>query len=228
MTWSGVPLCLGGILGSQTTFFQDSFRVDASKFCKEKFISCIQQRDMAWGVRSDQASYECGLEVYHLNFCGRQLGFENAIPVPFFDSIQYGTSYRLPSPSEATFWASKRILNVMTKIAHKPTTLNFECTAFFTTWWEAKWSNKYDRDIREAHVRLFGQVFFKFLPKKEELDSRKKVINEKNQLLLIGNLSCYSFSLFIWSLSMLTLFPSLCTSRQPRSHNTRAKGRKGY
>lgn len=56
--------------------FQDSFGEDASSFCKEKFISCIQQRDLAWGVWSDRAGYERGLEVYHPNFCGRQLGLD--------------------------------------------------------------------------------------------------------------------------------------------------------
>ncbi|KAB2631952.1 TMV resistance protein N-like [Pyrus ussuriensis x Pyrus communis] len=49
---------------------------DTSVFYKEKFISCIQQRDLVWGVRSDY--YECGLEVYHLNFYSRQLGFGQA------------------------------------------------------------------------------------------------------------------------------------------------------
>ncbi|KAB2625706.1 hypothetical protein D8674_017366 [Pyrus ussuriensis x Pyrus communis] len=31
--------------------FQDSFGEDANSFCKEKFISCIQQRDLAWGAK---------------------------------------------------------------------------------------------------------------------------------------------------------------------------------
>lgn len=67
--------------------FQDFFGVDVSSFCKEKFISCTQQRDLAWEVRSDRVGYERDLEVYHPNFCGRQLGFRQAIPVLFFDSV---------------------------------------------------------------------------------------------------------------------------------------------
>lgn len=121
--------------------FQDSFGADASSFWKEKFISCIQQRDLAWGMRSDQAGYERWLEVYHPNFCGRQLGFRQAIPVPFFDLVHCRTFYCLLSPLEATFQASRHSLEVMTKIAHKPTTFNFECSALFTTWWEARRSN---------------------------------------------------------------------------------------
>ena len=49
--------------------FQDAFGEDVSAFCKEKFISCIQQRYMAWGARNDR--YESGLEIYHPNFCSR-------------------------------------------------------------------------------------------------------------------------------------------------------------
>lgn len=51
--------------------FQDAFWEDANSFCKEKFVSCIHQQDLAWGVRSDYG-YEHGLEVYHPNFYGRQ------------------------------------------------------------------------------------------------------------------------------------------------------------
>ncbi|KAM2945857.1 hypothetical protein COP2_028722 [Malus domestica] len=46
--------------------FQDAPREDATSSCREKFISCIQPRDMAWGVRGNR--YDQGLEVYHLNF----------------------------------------------------------------------------------------------------------------------------------------------------------------
>ncbi|KAB2600540.1 hypothetical protein D8674_040516 [Pyrus ussuriensis x Pyrus communis] len=53
--------------------FQDVFGENATAFYREKFISCIQPRDLAWGVRSDR--YEHRLEVYHPNFCSRQLGF---------------------------------------------------------------------------------------------------------------------------------------------------------
>lgn len=85
-------------------------------------------------MRNDRASYKRGLEVYDPNYCGRQLGFKQTILVLFFDSVQCGTSYRLQSLSKATFWASRRSLEVMRKIAHKPTTLAFECIALFTTW----------------------------------------------------------------------------------------------
>lgn len=126
-----------------------------------------------------------------------QLGFRQAILIPFFDSVYCGTSYRFHSPSKAIFRASKCSLEVMTKIAHKPIALKFECTSLFTTWWEAKWSYKYGGDIREAYDIIFEQVFFKSLPKKE-LESWNEAINEKNQLLLICDLSCYSIPLIIW------------------------------
>lgn len=114
--------------------FQEFFDEDANNFYKEKFISCIQQRDLAWGVISDRVGYERRLEVYHPNFCGRQLGFKQVIPVPFFDLVQCGTSYHLHFPLEAIFQASRHSLEVMTKIAHKHVTLHFECTTLFTTW----------------------------------------------------------------------------------------------
>ncbi|KAB2632120.1 hypothetical protein D8674_028367 [Pyrus ussuriensis x Pyrus communis] len=43
--------------------FQDSFEDDASSSSKEKFISCIQQKDLAWGIQSDRVGYERGLET---------------------------------------------------------------------------------------------------------------------------------------------------------------------
>ncbi|KAB2622608.1 TMV resistance protein N-like [Pyrus ussuriensis x Pyrus communis] len=46
----------------------EAFEEDASNLCKEKFISCIQQRDLAWGMRIDNTKYERELEVYHSNF----------------------------------------------------------------------------------------------------------------------------------------------------------------
>lgn len=82
--------------------FQDAFKENASNLCKEKFISCIQQRDLAWGVWSDRG-YECGLKIYPPNFYGRPLGFRQTIPVPFFDSMYCRTSYRLNSSVDMIF-----------------------------------------------------------------------------------------------------------------------------
>ncbi|KAM1180131.1 hypothetical protein ACFX2G_019635 [Malus domestica] len=107
--------------------------------------------------------------------------------MPFFDSLHCGTSYHLRSPSEVTFPATWHSLKVISRIAHKLMALNFECISQFTTWWVAKCSKKYDKDIRKAHDRLFGQVFFKSLPKKDEFECWKEAINQKNKLLLIGN-----------------------------------------
>ncbi|KAM1714215.1 hypothetical protein ACFX12_024851 [Malus domestica] len=134
--------------------FQDAPGEDATPFCREKFISCIQSRDMAWGVRGNR--YDRGLEVYHPNFCSRQLGFRQAIPVPFFDSVHCGTSFRLPTPSEVTFRAARRSLDVMSQAARKSIILNFECTLLFSSWWEDKWTKKYGGDLKETHDRLFS------------------------------------------------------------------------
>ncbi|KAB2617162.1 hypothetical protein D8674_013031 [Pyrus ussuriensis x Pyrus communis] len=41
---------------------------------------------------------------------------------------------------------------------------NFKCTSLFTTWWEAKWSRKYNRDLRKTHDRIFRLVFFMSFP----------------------------------------------------------------
>lgn len=86
----------------------------------------------------------------------------------FFNSMHCGTSYCICSPPEVTFWVTRRSLEVISRITHKPVALNFKCTPSFATWWEVKWSKKYDGDIKEAHDRLFGQVFFNFLLKNEE------------------------------------------------------------
>ncbi|CAN6686501.1 unnamed protein product [Malus baccata var. baccata] len=104
--------------------FQDAPGEDATPFCREKFISCIQPRDLAWGVRGNR--YDRGLEVYHPNFCSRQLGFRQAIPVLFFDSVHCGTSFRLPTPPEVTFRAARRSLDVMSQAAQNSIILNFE------------------------------------------------------------------------------------------------------
>ncbi|KAM2116242.1 hypothetical protein EV1_008910 [Malus domestica] len=122
--------------------FPDAFGEDASPLYREKFISTIQSRDLAWGVRRDR--YECGLEVYHPNFCNRQLGLRQGIPIFFFDYFQCGTSCHLHSPPEVTFRAARRSLEVMSKVARKPMALNFECTSSFASWWEARWTKKYE------------------------------------------------------------------------------------
>ncbi|KAM2257517.1 hypothetical protein EV2_002732 [Malus domestica] len=93
--------------------FQDAPGEDATSSCKKKFISCIQPRDMAWGVRGNR--YDRGLEVYHPNFYSRQLGFRQTIPIPFFNSVHCGTSFRLVSPFEVTFRAARRSLEVMSQ-----------------------------------------------------------------------------------------------------------------
>ncbi|KAB2631181.1 hypothetical protein D8674_008700 [Pyrus ussuriensis x Pyrus communis] len=103
----------------------------------------------------------------------------------FFDSLHCETSYRLCSPSKVTFRATQHSLEVMSRIAHKLVALNFECTPQFAIWWEAKWSKKYDRDIMEAHDRLF--VTHQSLPNKDKFENWNETINQKNQLLLIAN-----------------------------------------
>lgn len=85
---------------------------------------------------------------------------------------------------------------MMSRIAHKFVALNFECTPYFATWLKAKWSKKYDRDIKEAHDWLFGQVFFKSPPKNDEFKSWNEVINQKNKLLLIGKSYYFCFAFF--------------------------------
>ncbi|XP_070677798.1 uncharacterized protein [Malus domestica] len=42
--------------------------------------------------------------------------------------------------------------------------LNFDCTSSFSSWWEVKWTKKYGGDLREAHDRLFQQLFIKSYP----------------------------------------------------------------
>ncbi|KAM1299029.1 hypothetical protein ACFX2F_025768 [Malus domestica] len=70
---------------------------------------------MAWGVRGNR--YDRGLEVYHPNFCRKELGFRQAIPIPLFDSVHCGTSFRLSSLSEMTFRVAQRSLEVMSQAA---------------------------------------------------------------------------------------------------------------
>ncbi|XP_070664595.1 uncharacterized protein [Malus domestica] len=164
--------------------FQDAPSEDATPFCREKFISCIQPRDLAWGVRGNR--YDRGLEVYHPNFCSPQLGFRQAIPVPFFDSVHCGTSFRLQTPTEVTFRAARRSLNVMSQAARHSIVLNFECTSLFSSWWEDKWTRKYGGDLKVNHDRIFNQLSLKSYPGSGELANWKEMIQEKNRLLLIA------------------------------------------
>ncbi|KAM1018318.1 hypothetical protein FF1_039802 [Malus domestica] len=73
----------------------------------------------------------------------------------------------------------------MSLIAHNHVAFNFECTPSFATWWEAKWQKKYEGNLMEAYDHLFRQLFFKSYPKNDELNNWKKMIHQKNQLLLI-------------------------------------------
>ncbi|XP_050113946.1 uncharacterized protein LOC126592277 [Malus sylvestris] len=164
--------------------FQNAPGEDATPFCREKFISCIQPRDLAWGVRGNR--YDRGLEVYHPKFCSRQLGFRQAIPVPFFDSVHCGTSFRLQTPSEVTFRAARRSLDVMSQVARHSVVFNFECTSLFSSWWEDKWTRKYGGDLKVNHDRIFRQLSLKSYPGSGELANWKEMIQEKNRLLLIA------------------------------------------
>ncbi|KAM2917187.1 hypothetical protein FF1_046022 [Malus domestica] len=170
--------------------FQDAPGEDAAPFCREKFISCIQPRDLAWGVRGNR--YDRGLEVYHPNFCSRQLGFRQSIPVPFFDSIHCGTSFRLQTPSEAIFRAARRSLDVMNQAARHSVVLNFECTSLFSSWWEERWTRKYGGDLKVNHDRIFSQLSLKSYPSSGELANWKNMIQEKNRLLLISSVDTES------------------------------------
>ena len=193
--------------------FQDAFGEDADPLCREKFMSCIQSRDLAWGVRQER--YERGLEVYHPNFCGRQFGFRQAIAVPFVDSIHCGISYRLHSPSEDTFRAARRNLVVMNKVSRQPLAVNFECTPAFSSWWEAKWMRKYGGDMREVHDCLFKQLSLKSYPASGELENWKEMINHKNRLLLIGNFSSFGFPDHLLHIpSHFSYFPSSISPRR--------------
>ncbi|XP_050141119.1 uncharacterized protein LOC126617104 [Malus sylvestris] len=156
----------------------------------EKFISCIQPRDLAWGVRGNR--YDRGLEVYHPNFCSRQLGFRQSIPVPFFDSIHCGTSFRLQTHSEAIFRAARRSLDVMRQAARHSVVLNFECTSLFSSWWEEMWTRKYGGDLKVNHDRIFSQLSLKSYPSSGELANWKDMIQEKNRLLLIASVDTES------------------------------------
>ncbi|KAM1863323.1 hypothetical protein ACFX14_003686 [Malus domestica] len=131
--------------------------------------------------------------VYHPNLYARQLRFRQAIPIPFFDSVQCGTSYRLHSPPEVTFRAARRNLEVMSKVSRKPMALNFECTSNFASWWEVRWTEKYGGDLHEAHNCIFQQLSIKSYLKPTELEDWKEMIHQKNQLLLLG--ISYSFNL---------------------------------
>ncbi|KAM1307466.1 hypothetical protein ACFX2H_009713 [Malus domestica] len=165
--------------------FQDATGEDATPPCMEKFISCIQPRDLAWGVQGNR--YDRGLEVYHPNFCSRQLGFRQAIHVPFFDSVHCGTSFRLQTPSEVTFRAARRSLDVMSQAARHSVVLNFECTSLFSSWWEDKWTKKYGGDLKVNHDCIFSQLSLKSYPGSGELANWKEMIQEKNRSLLIAS-----------------------------------------
>lgn len=89
----------------------------------------------------------------------------------YFNSMHCGTSYCLRSLADVTFRVARHNLEVMSRIAYKLMALNFECTSSFSTWWEAKWTKKYEGDLLEVHNRLFRQLTIKSYPKLDELEN---------------------------------------------------------
>ncbi|KAM1400252.1 hypothetical protein ACFX2F_027552 [Malus domestica] len=74
----------------------------------------------------------------------------------------------------------------MSQATRKSIVLNFECTSFFSSWWEDKWTKKYEGDLKETHDRLFNQLSLKSYPSSGELEHWKEMIQEKNRSLLIS------------------------------------------
>lgn len=152
--------------------------------------------------------------------CGRQLRFRQAIPVLFFDSLQYGTSYLLCSPLEVTFQATWCSLEVMSRITHKFVALKFECTPSFATWWEASGQKSMMGILGRPTIVSLGRYSSSFFPKKKEFSSWKEAINQKNQLLLIGMsliyvpVSLYEAFAICGCLTFFLICSPICSPRQ--------------
>ncbi|KAB2608852.1 hypothetical protein D8674_012020 [Pyrus ussuriensis x Pyrus communis] len=76
-------------------FGADSSNANLDQEHIEKFINFHSDR------------YERRLEVYHPNFCIRQLGFRQAVPIPFFDFVHYEEAVNALILQEALVGGSK-------------------------------------------------------------------------------------------------------------------------
>ncbi|CAL2270528.1 unnamed protein product [Prunus armeniaca] len=114
---------------------EEAARIDFRK----KFLSVTLPRDLPYGG-GKPPNYHLGVEVYHPNFCARQLGCPQLIPLKSYRSCNMGSSWRDVDDLEV----HKDARCVVNKINNSADALypswepNSCSSADFDAWWKAK------------------------------------------------------------------------------------------
>ncbi|CAL2239433.1 unnamed protein product [Prunus armeniaca] len=114
---------------------EESARTDFRK----KFLSVTLPRDLPHGG-GKPPNYHLGAEVYHPNFCARQLGCPQLIPLKSYRSCNRGSSWRdaddLEVHKDARCAVNK--INNSADALYPSWELNSCSTAEFDAWWKAR------------------------------------------------------------------------------------------
>ncbi|CAL2267318.1 unnamed protein product [Prunus armeniaca] len=130
---------------------EESARTDFRK----KFLSVTLPRDLPHGG-GKPPNYHLGAEVYHPNFCARQLGCPQLIPLKSYRSCNRGSSWRdaddLEVHKDARCAVNK--INNSADALYPSWELNSCSSVEFDAWWKARF-----RDLPASSTAL--QVLFK-------------------------------------------------------------------
>ncbi|CAL2270040.1 unnamed protein product [Prunus armeniaca] len=122
---------------------------------RNKFLSVTLPRDLPHGG-GKPPNYHLGAEVYHPNFCARQLGCPQLIPLKSYRSCNRGSSWRdaddLEVHKDARCAVNK--INNSADALYPSWELNSCSSAEFDAWWKARF-----RDLPASSTAL--QVLFK-------------------------------------------------------------------
>ncbi|CAL9025006.1 unnamed protein product [Prunus brigantina] len=109
---------------------------------RKKFLSVTLPRDLPYGG-GKPPNYHLGTEVYHPNFCARQLGCPQLIPLKSYRSCNRGSSWRdlddLEVHKDARCAVNK--INNSADALYPSWEPNSCCSADFEAWWKARFRN---------------------------------------------------------------------------------------
>ncbi|CAL9006533.1 unnamed protein product [Prunus brigantina] len=109
---------------------------------RKKFLSVTLPRDLPYGG-GKPPNYHLGAEVYHPNFCARQLGCPQLIPLKLYRSCNRGSSWRhlddLEVQKDARCAVNK--INNSADALYPSWEPNSCCSADFEAWWKARFRN---------------------------------------------------------------------------------------
>ncbi|CAL8995333.1 unnamed protein product [Prunus brigantina] len=109
---------------------------------RKKFLSVTLPRDLPYGG-GKPPNYHLGAEVYHPNFCARQLGCPHLIPLKSYRSCNRGSSWRDLDDLEVHKDARCAVNNINNSAdaLYPSWEPNSCCSADFEAWWKARFRN---------------------------------------------------------------------------------------